>query len=118
MQNKIFLGISIFLFLLIFSSVQAIEITNLNNNGTQQTINQDTTQIRAELILVKEQMQTLQKELISRDANLMHKSDLPALYNQVDFQIQDGLKWQLISNLFIVLFVFGALFLSKSKGWL
>lgn len=116
MQNKIFLGISIFLFLLIFSSVQAIEVSDLATG--QQQISQDTTQLRAELILVKEQMQTLQKELISRDANLMHKSDLPAMYNQVDFQIQDGLKWQLISNLFIVLFIFGALYLSKAKGWL
>ncbi|MDD2637018.1 MAG: hypothetical protein PHW82_16110 [Bacteroidales bacterium] len=116
MDKKFFWGISILLFLLIFSSVQAIEVSDLATG--QQQISQDTTQLRAELILVKEQLQTLQKELVSRDSNLMHKSDLPQVYNQISIQIDEGLRWQLISNLFIVLFIFGALYLSKAKGWL
>jgi len=119
LQGKNFLGIFIFL-ILVMSSVQALVVDDLQT--TIQTgntaIQQSNAKITAQLTQLQENQLALEKSLTERDTNLLHRNDLDGIYGNIDARLAIAQNQMLTTNLLIIIFAIAIIALMRAKKML
>lgn len=119
MQGKNFLGIFIFL-ILVMSSVHALVVDDLQTEiQSGNTANQqNNAKILAQLTQLQENQLALEKSLTDRDTNLLHRDDLDGIYGNIDARLGIAQNQMLGTNLLLFIFFIAIIALMRAKKML
>lgn len=116
-MKKIFFGILIFLIL--FSNVNAIVVEDIQQtieSGNQEVMKSNSDLI-AQVSSLKQTIVELQNTIEEMQTKQVVKTDLPQVYENINYLNRQANINQLVSILVVLVMAFAFGFLAKGKGW-